>query len=103
MRALRLTRARLSAVQLCCLTLCLVAVWVLLASMQKSGFESLPLVWYLVLVLGPVVAVACFVASVRVRAGSPAWIAVGALVLVPQVFVWCFAVTGVLHYLGWIE
>jgi len=101
MHALRISRAHLSAVQFCSLVLCAVGVWVFITGAKKNGFESLPLVWYLVLTLGPLVALGCFVAMCRVRVGSAAWIAVGGVLVAPQLFVWYHAMSGVLHYLGW--
>ena len=103
MNALRITKAHLGAVLAVCLVLCAVGVWVFFAGMKKNGFESLPLIWYLVLVLGPVIAFGCFVAMWRARQGSQWWLPLGVLLLLPQLLVWYFAVGGVLHYLGWIR
>lgn len=72
-------------------------------SIGKYDFDTLPLVWYLVLVLGPLLSLGCFIAMCRVRAGSAWWLGLGALLLTPQLYVWFIIVAVVLHYLGIVE
>jgi hypothetical protein len=100
MHALRVTRVHLSVMLAICFALCRAGVYAFWIGQGKNGFDSLPLVWYLVLVLGPLLSLGCFISMWRVRAGSGWWLGVGALLLIPQLFVWFVAVDGVLHYLG---
>lgn len=100
MNDLRITRAHLSTVQLCLLVLCAVGVWVLFTGQGKNGFDALPLFWYLVLTLIPLVSLGCFIAMWSVRFGSRNWLAVGGMLTTPQLIVWYYAMRGVLYYLG---
>ena len=103
MRSLRITRLRLSVALAICFALCVAGARAFLVSQGKNGFDSLPLVWYLVLMLGPLLGLGCFVAMWRVRVGSSWWLGVGTLLLIPQLFVLVIAADGVLHYLGIVK
>ena len=100
MHTLRVTRGRLSSVLLICFAICAAGVRAFCIGQGKNGFDSLPLVWYLALVLGPLVALGCFAAMWRLRVGSDWWLWLGTLLLVPQLLIWLVAVDGVLYYLG---
>ena len=100
MRDLRITRAHLSTIQFCLFILCSVGVWVFFRDEGKNNFDVLPLVWYLVLTLVPLVSLGCFIAMWSVRCGSRKWLTVGGVLTVPQLIVWYYAMRGVLYYLG---
>lgn len=100
MHTLRVTRARLSGVLSVCCAVCAAGIWAFSVGQGKNGFDSLPLVWYLVLALGPLLGLSCFIAMWRARVGSDWWLGLGVLLLIPQLLVWLAAVDGVLHYLG---
>jgi len=100
MHDLRITRAHLSTVQFCLFILCAVGIWVLFAGQGENGFDALPLFWYLVLTLVPLVSLGCFIAMWSVRFGSRNWLALGGMLTAPQLIVWYYAMRGVLHYLG---
>ena|SRR5580765_3215931 len=103
MHPLKITRARLCSVAFICLASCVAGVWAFCVQQSKNGFASLPLMWYVVLVLAPLLAFTCFVAMCRVKEGSGSWLFLGALLTAPQVLIWVMAVDGVLHYLGIIN
>jgi hypothetical protein len=103
MRAIQATRAHFAGLLSVCFVLCAVGVWVFCAGTGKNGFDSLPLAWYCVLVLAPVIAVASVVAMWRVRVGSDWWLWTGVVLLLPQLYVLFVAASGVLHYLGIIN
>ena len=100
MHTFQVTRARLCNIVLMSFTACAAGVWSFCVQQSKNGFSSLPLIWYAVLVLAPLVAFACFVTMCRVKEGSGSWLFVGGLLVAPQLLVWVMAVDGVLHYLG---
>ena len=100
MHALRITRVHLGIALVICFMLCVAGVRAFWIGQVGTGFDTLSLAWYLVLALGPLVSLGCFIAMWRVGAGSGWWLGVGALLLVPQLFVWLVIVDGVLHYLG---
>jgi hypothetical protein len=96
---IKLTRIHFAVLLTLGLLLCLTGVWSFFVGRGKNGFDALPLIWYLVLVLVPLLGIACFVAMWRVRAGSNLWLIAGALLLIPQLLVWSKAMRGILHYL----
>jgi len=100
MNTLQITRPRLCVVAFICLMACAAAVWTFCVQQSKNGFASLPLIWYVVLMLAPLLAVTCFVTMCRVKEGSGSWVLLGALLVVPQLLIWVMALDGVLHYLG---
>ena len=100
MQTLRISRASLSGILLICFALCAAGVRAFWIGQGKNGFDSLPLGWYLALVLGPLVGLGCFIAMRRVSVGSDWWLWVATLLLLPQLIVWLVAVDGVLYYLG---
>lgn len=99
MNALRINRLHLGSVLVICFALCAAGVRAYLQGHGKTGLEYLPLVWYLVLVAAPLLSLGCFLAMLRVRAGSDWWLGLGLLLLLPQLFVWFIAVAGVLHFI----
>ncbi len=103
MNALHITRARLCGILGASFIGCSAGAWAFCVQQSKNGFASLPLVWYLVLVLGPLMGLTCFLAMWRVRAGSASWLWLGVLLLAPQLLLWVMAVDGVLHYLGLVN
>ena len=103
MRAIQATRAHFAVVVSVCFVLCAVGVWVFCAGTGKNGFDSLPLAWYCVLVLAPVIAAASVVAMWLVGVGSDWWLWTGVVLLLPQLYVLFVAGSGVLHYLGIIN
>ncbi len=100
MRTLQITRARLCSIALMCFAACAAGVWSFCVQQSKNGFASLPLIWYLVLVLAPLVALTCFVTMCQVKQGSGSWLFVGGLLVAPQLLILVMAVDGILHYLG---
>ena len=103
MRAIPATRAHFAVVLSVCFVLSAVGAWVFFASNGKNGFDSLPLAWYCVLVLAPLVAFGSVVAMWRIRVGSHWWLWAGVLLLLPQLYVLFVAASGVLHYNGIIN
>jgi hypothetical protein len=99
-RTLRTTRAGLGCISSICLAGCAAGVRAFFAGQSKNGFASLPLAWYLALMLGPLLAFTCFLAMWRVREGSNLWLWLGAVLVAPQLLVWVMTLDGVLHYLG---
>ena len=100
MQTLRLNRARLSGVMVICFAFCAAGVRAFWTGQGKNGFDSLPLGWYLALVLSPMVGLGCLIAMWRVKVGSEWWLWLATMLLAPQLFVWLMAMDGVLHYLG---
>src|SRR5690348_13650574 len=100
MHTLQITRARLCSISFLCLAACAGGAWAFSVQQSKNGFASLPLIWYLVFVLAPVVAFTSFVTMCRVKEGASSWLFLGALLLAPQLLIWVMAMDGVLHYLG---
>lgn len=92
-----LKRSHLTAFLTLGLLLCAAGAWAFV-SHGKNGFDTLPLYWYLLFIMVPPFCFLSFVRMWRVGVGSEWWLAVGLLLLLPQLCVWLLAVAGVLHY-----
>jgi hypothetical protein len=83
MHASLLSRGRLSGIIFLCLTLYVLGWWRAFAhAEQHRGYPDLS--WSFVLVVGPVVSIACVVEMFRVKRGSDWWLALAIILLAPQ-------------------
>ena len=96
---MQFSRAKCVAIILFGLLLCAGGILALLAGEGKNGFDTLPLGWFPVMVLAPMVSVGCVVCMVRGSDGSRWWFFLGILLTLPQLFVCLVAVRGTVHYL----
>jgi hypothetical protein len=99
MRTLSIHRVHLSVVSAVCFALCVAAVIGFAHGDGKTGVETVPLVWWLVLALCPLLSIGSFVAMFRVKEGSEWWIGVSMLLMIPQAIVGFLVLMGVLHLL----
>jgi len=100
MHTIRVSRARLSGMLVFCFLLCLAGGYASSLEPGENGFDTLPLFSYLVWVLCPLLSLGCFIAMLPAKVGSAWWLVLGALLLMPQIFVWVAVMDGVLAYLG---
>ena len=103
MHTIKLTKFPAISIFIIASMLVVIGVWVASHTPGKNGFDTIPLLWFFVLVCAPLLSIGCTVVLWYQR-GRSRWLAVLAtLFAIPQCIVCYFAVGGALYYLGFIE
>ncbi len=97
---LPVSRAHLAAVISVCFALSCAGVWVAITCNGMNPLSALPLGWFLVLAMTPLVAAGCLIKMFRVKFGSPWWFLPSSVLVLPQLYVCFVAWCCFLHYSG---